>query len=283
MNTFKIKGHSGCSLNIIEDDNGRLLVEKGCKPSYISRLQLQQQKQQTVYDNIKNGVYTNITTPHSTWQDDKIYMDYVHSRSFIEHFERCGVNDIKQLICYLIKYIDAEISLSPMKTVEKNVFLNKIDSIFNTCQKNELIDIRKVTKYFTLCKAKIMSHDNITIPIGVCHGDLTFSNILFTDSGMCLIDFLDSFIETPLQDVVKLRQDTLYNWSTLMTSQSYNETHVKMILDYIDDSIYNHFKTYDFYKYYDMLQYINILRILPYVKEEHIYNRVCEILDSIKL
>ena len=128
-----------------------------------------------------------------------------------------------------------------------------------------------------------MSHDNITIPIGVCHGDLTFSNILFTDSGMCLIDFLDSFIETPLQDVVKLRQDTLYNWSTLMTRQSYNETHVKMILDYIDDSIYNHFKTYDFYKYYDMLQYINILRILPYVKEEHIYNRVCEILDSIKL
>ena len=53
--------------------------------------------------------------------------------------------------------------------------------------------------------------------------------------------------------------------------------------NYIDNCISSYFEKYDFYKYYDMLQYINILRILPYVKEQKVYERICEILDSIKL
>lgn len=283
MNAFKIKGHSGCSLNIVEDKDGRLLVEKGCKPSYVDRLQLQQKKQSKVCRLVSDGVYSGITVPSSYWSDFKIYMEYVHSRSFIEHFERCGVNDIKTLVTNLINYIETEISLSKFESVDKNVFLNKVESVFNACQKNELINIKNVTKYFTLCKAKILSYDDIIIPIGTCHGDLTFSNILFTDSGMCLIDFLDSFVETPLQDIVKLRQDTKYGWSTMMTGQTYNKVHVNMILDYIDNAVSEHFKMFDFFRYYDMMQYINILRILPYVKEESVYNKLCEILDSIKL
>ena len=107
--------------------------------------------------------------------------------------------------------------------------------------------------------------------------------MLFTDSGMYLIDFLDSFVETPLQDIVKIRQDSKYGWSTMMTNQKYNIVHVKMVLNYIDNCISSYFEKYDFYKYYDMLQYINILRILPYVKEQKVYERICEILDSIKL
>ena len=55
----------------------------------------------------------------------------------------------------------------------------------------------------------------ISIPIGFCHGDLTFSNIMFAldDNQVGLIDFLDSFIETPLIDLVKLRQDTHFHWT----------------------------------------------------------------------
>lgn len=283
MNELKIKGHSGCALNVVESPDGRLLVEKGCEESYIERLKKQQEKQQETHQLVVNGTYKDISVPSSEWKDNKILMDYIHSMSFVEYFERAAINDLKKLTNILINYIDTELSLSEIKTIEKDKFIKKIESVQETCGHNELVDVKKVNKYFTLCKAKVLSYDEINIPIGVCHGDLTFSNMLFTDSGMYLIDFLDSFVETPLQDIVKIRQDSKYGWSTMMTDQKYNIVHVKMVLNYIDNCISSYFEKYDFYKYYDMLQYINILRILPYVKEQKVYERICEILDSIKL
>lgn len=283
ISELKIKGHSGCSLNILENSDGRLIVEKSCKPSYIPRLCKQQEKQQAAYEKAISGDYTGINVPKSQWKDNKILMDYIHSMSFIEQFERATADDIRKLTQTLISYIDKENSLSENVEIDKSVFVGKIESVFKTCFNNYLIDMKDVVKYFTLCKEKIDSYDKIVLPVGVCHGDLTFSNILFTESGIYIIDFLDSFIETPLQDIVKIRQDSKYGWSTMMTDQSYNDSHVKTVLDYIDRHIHSYFEKYEFYKYYDMLQYINILRILPYVKEEKVYRRVCEILGDMKL
>jgi aminoglycoside/choline kinase family phosphotransferase len=57
------------------------------------------------------------------------------------------------------------------------------------------------------------------IPIGLCHGDLTLSNILVQEhqgDRIVLIDFLDSFIESPLADLAKLRQDLVHGWTLQM-------------------------------------------------------------------
>lgn len=54
----------------------------------------------------------------------------------------------------------------------------------------------------------------LDVPLGPCHGDLTLSNLIFDPlSGVTLIDFLDTFLESPLQDVAKLKQDFVYGWS----------------------------------------------------------------------
>lgn len=54
----------------------------------------------------------------------------------------------------------------------------------------------------------------MAFPIGPCHGDLTLSNVIVDPvSGITLIDFLETFLETPLQDVAKLKQDFVYGWS----------------------------------------------------------------------
>ena len=54
----------------------------------------------------------------------------------------------------------------------------------------------------------------LSFPVGRCHGDLTLSNVILDPvSGITLIDFLDTFLETPLQDVAKLKQDFVYGWS----------------------------------------------------------------------
>ena len=56
--------------------------------------------------------------------------------------------------------------------------------------------------------------NEMSFPMGRCHGDLTLSNVILDPvSGITLIDFLDTFLETPLQDVAKLKQDFVYGWS----------------------------------------------------------------------
>ena len=56
--------------------------------------------------------------------------------------------------------------------------------------------------------------DELLFPVGPCHGDLTLSNIILdTASGVTLIDFLDTYLDSPLQDVSKLKQDFIYGWS----------------------------------------------------------------------
>lgn len=56
--------------------------------------------------------------------------------------------------------------------------------------------------------------EKILIPMGNCHGDLTLSNVIVNAAnGVTLIDFLDTFLETPLQDLAKVNQDYLYGWS----------------------------------------------------------------------
>ena len=88
-------------------------------------------------------------------------------------------------------------------------------------------------------------------------------NILFTSNKYYFIDYLDSFIETPIQDIVKLRQDTKYIWSTMMYKKKYDIVRLNMIFKYIDDKINDHFSNNEFYyRNYDRLQLMNILRIL---------------------
>ena len=122
----------------------------------------------------------------------------------------------------------------------------------------------------------------LRIPIGVCHGDLTFSNILFCGQQYCLIDFLDSFIETPLQDIVKLRQDSQYLWSCLMYQNPYDALRLKLISQYIDERLDKHFSQYDWYKEnYEVMQLMNMLRILPYAKEKKVVDYLMRVINTL--
>lgn len=286
MNELKIHGHSGCNLKIIET-GGKLYVEKSCKESYIPRLKKQYEKQYNAADNYQsNGGQFKI--PYPSWKNDSIYMPYVHSMSFVEYFERASLDDINKLITAVEQYILTECMNSDDTEVKVLVFTDKVKSVYDNAQKNILFNQNHLDTIKHHCDI-IINHllslgDTINLPIGACHGDMTFSNILFQNSGKhFLIDFLDSFVETPLQDIVKIRQDTLYGWSLMMTDQKYNNAHVKSVMKYIDKRIYNDFRELKIMEHYDMLQYINILRIVPYVKDIKVYNRLIEILNSITL
>ena len=129
---------------------------------------------------------------------------------------------------------------------------------------------------------KCFESGNIIIPCGECHGDLTISNMLFANNQIYLIDFLDSYIESPMQDIVKIRQDTNYYLITLLYNykdDEYNLLQIKNNLNYIDNIICLHFNNYFWYiKYYGIFQLINLIRIIPYLKDED-----CLLLNKINL
>lgn len=121
------------------------------------------------------------------------------------------------------------------------------------------------------------------LPIGISHGDLTFSNILFNGNNYYLIDFLDGFIESPLQDIAKIRQDTAYRWSQLMYTKRYDEVRLGIICDKIDNELDSYFSNkYQWYRdHYKTIQLMNILRIFPYAHEEKVVCYLKNILNTL--
>lgn len=121
----------------------------------------------------------------------------------------------------------------------------------------------------------------IEIPMGKCHGDLTFSNILFNGNNYYLIDFLDSFLESPLLDLVKIRQDSQYEWSRLMYEGEVDLVRLSIISQKIDKEIDTFYSQYQWYRdYYHVFQLMNFLRILQYAKEEKVITYLKNVIKS---
>lgn len=102
-----------------------------------------------------------------------------------------------------------ELSQSVDDVLNLDIIKSKIKDIYGktTCEELKNI-ICKSHEYFSSINKSII------YPRGICHGDLTLSNIIFSIGGGCrLIDFLNCFVESPLQDVAKIRQEFDYGWS----------------------------------------------------------------------
>ena len=279
-----IKGHSGCNIDIIEEGES-LHVKKSTKDKkYLNRLELQGKKQQN--DECLTDYISSPYVYEVKKTDDECYilMSYIYANNFIDYFEKASPEDINHFIESFIKYIHNELEKCKSKQVSKSKFIEKFNSVVSNCNNNELLQgnmrVKSILKDCEYVFENMPEH--IIMPIGICHGDLTFSNILFTSNRFYFIDYLDSFIETPIQDIVKLRQDTKYFWSTMMYKKKYDVVRLSMIFNYIDNKITEHFEEFEFYyRSYDYLQLMNILRILPYVKEEKVRDFVLNILASL--
>jgi len=296
--TIDIKGHSGCNIDIIENDNQLLIRKSSNSKKYLERLYQQGLKQQ----NDKAALNCDVKVPkiHELIKgDDEAYiiMDYIYAKNFVDYFEQASRQDIDHFIKTFEQYINNEIEQCTVENVSKDIFVNKMESIIENCKKNDILTTNALVNMYVPGKEIVDSVNNvlekslnvfknlpneIRIPIGVCHGDLTFSNILFTSNNFYFIDYLDSFIETPIQDIVKLRQDTKYFWSTMMYNKKYDSIRLKIIFDYIDKKIDEYFSDFEYYKdTYNILQLMNILRILPYVKEVKVRDFLVKVINSL--
>lgn len=271
---IEVKGHSGCNVEVVREENQLFIYKSTTDPTYLKRLQIQGKKQLQA----KNNSIDHIRIPeiYSITCNDitsSIKMQYVYSKNFVEYFEHAGFEQIELFTHVMISFIENEIDQSCIKALSTSVLESKFEGVkrkitLNLAHRKDILElVTKTEQYFT-------SLPEMSIPIGVCHGDLTFSNILFNGNDCYLIDFLDSFVETPLMDIIKLRQDSAFMWSRMMYKHALDSTRLEIICSFIDERIDTHFRSkYEWYsQYYTLFQLMNMLRILQYAKEEHVIN-----------
>ena len=245
-------GLSGCKLELIGSNT---LRKHSSSLSYNKRLELQVKKQEL----FSNQVFRNVETPKVLRKEDSYFdMEYVTGRSFDEYFSVCSVNDIDFVFDSLCGYFDGLISHSQyyQPEVSKKRLLDKINSLeTHTRHLTDLYHIRQMVSSITM-----------KIPQTFCHGDLTFTNIIFNKNRLYLIDFLDCFIDSFLCDLIKLKQDLYYHWS--LDVQGVESLRIRQIYSYIWDKIEQRYSEYVDTIEFNVLDILNTLRIEPYLTNE---------------
>ncbi|MDP2641554.1 MAG: phosphotransferase [Candidatus Yanofskybacteria bacterium] len=267
-------GLSGCIIEVFRNTETTYVRKITRDMIYAPRLKKQAQKQREFF--LKNSL-PYLLIPEIIREDEgydyySFEMPYYRSKNYIEFFQNATRSDIDSIVNKLIEFVEYNLAESSPTEITKEKLLDKYYDVQKKTSENSIIDIEVKEDIFRQSDSIFsVLEDSMSIPVGYCHGDLTFSNILFNKDKkeIVLLDWLDTFIETPLQDIVKLRQDSKYYWSLNLYQSSFDRTKMLLVMEYVDKKIDTYFAKHSFYNdYYRVFQLLNFLRILPYAKKE---------------
>lgn len=281
---IEVKGHSGCQIEVVREGNDLFVYKSTQDKGYLDRLNLQGQKQQEAAKlELQHIRIPKIYETKRTTDSVVLKMEYVYSKNFVGYFEHAGFEQIDYFIKALCLYLDYEVQNSPMQLVKADILKSKFEDVYKKTTNNpDLKDDKEVADILSRSAAHFEAVEDMMLPVGKCHGDLTFSNILFNGNNYYLIDFLDSFVESPLLDIVKIRQDSAFLWSQLMFSGDYDEIRLRIVADKVDKEIVRYAYKYDWFnRYYTLYQLMNFLRVLQYAKEEKVINYLKRIINQL--
>lgn len=273
---FKLKGHSGCKLELHEISLGNRYVRKISKSEeYNERLRKQCEKQ----EHFKRA--KRISTP-KILRKGKVGglfffdMEYVGGQDFIEFTSTCQTSSIEEVAETLIRFVQKSLKKSNYIDFPEEKYKNKALSTLESVVSQEKITKKESS---TLVEFLLDRDFDAPFPEGYCHGDLTFSNVIASSKNerLTFIDFLDQPFNSPIHDIVKIRQDSFYNWSLNLYSGNVDSTKVKIAWRHIDDLVVeSFFSDKSVVHYYDILQVLNFLRILNYTTEDSMTRFVLE-------
>lgn len=260
-------GLSGCKLELLNAD---ILRKFSSSENYNNRLSKQIDKQILFSKFILKGIDTPKILNVSYENLYNFDMEYIHGVSFYDYFLTASVNDVKFVTETLFNYFD--FFSSNYRTINiQSKLLNKITNLENKTLYSDYLNFLK----------DYIEQNKIIVPKTFCHGDLTFSNIIFHKNRLFLIDFLDSYVDSFLCDLVKLKQDLYYLWS--LEVQKKSNIRINQIYSYIWNCIYDKYSKYINTKEFEILDALNSLRIEPYLTSSHQRSILDIIVKSSKL
>lgn len=255
MNQLYFNGYSGCKITL--HDN--YIIKYSSSINYNNRLLNQLKKQQVfnltkITDTLKVPIIHEINIDTNNLLYGK--MEYINGLSFIQLFQTKSYTYIHNQFLIIFDYLKNLLKNSTFHEIKESLFFNKIKSI------------KQSNSDYNIFINKLNLSD-LNFPIYECHGDLTLSNMIFKNDIIYLIDFLDSFIETPYQDIIKLRQDLRFMWSlTKIKDTNIDINKIKMVSYYLRTEFENMFKEYINTKSFHLLECMNYLRIVPYITDK---------------
>ena len=263
-----VKGHSGFEIQLIDAST----IRKSARGPQAARLRQQIDKQILFH---KEARFDRIVTPAilRTEGDEKAFhadMEFIAGEDFIEFLSEAGRRELDDFLALIIDFI------------QKNLAACRESDVAGPLEQ-KLVDLagRGVPAHYIQAVRQRCSGP-ILVPVGPCHGDLTLSNMLFKGDRLYLIDFLDGFVESPLQDIAKLRQDTSFAWSLHLYQAEFDATKIRLTLAYLDRGIEAAFADQDWYqRHYELFQLMNFMRILPYCREAEARQLVTASLDHL--
>jgi hypothetical protein len=229
------------------------------------RLKAQHKKIQLLAGRSAGGV--QLPKPYSFQCREKsasYKLPFLFGKDAIEFLQTTNRKQINWLAESLATFIESNQELSYPEDVSGKI-KTKLDAISPTCRRMgfdtrplyELIDTPLILK------------------VGICHGDLTLANMVIDDKNniVWLLDPLDSYIEAPVIDMTKLRQDTFHKWFLLKYRKPFDHVQINIALRYLDNILNERFMfSEDYKRYQDLIQAINLLRIVPYIKTDEELN-----------
>ena len=250
-------GLSGCKLTISPD--GKIVSKFSSGVDYNFRL-LNQAEKQKYFSGLK---INNIKCPSvlSVDSNSEIYsfnMEYISGNSYLDFLEYSSPSYIESFISSIFLYLDSISKISSEKYSHTEFILScrkKIDSIIDKIPDN---------KFVNYLNNRIDACSDSNLSFTFCHGDLTLSNILFSSDSFYFLDFLDSYIESWVVDLVKLKQDLFYHWNLRRNSRELSLRSVQVSM-FIWTSIENKFNEIISSEYFKILEVLNFLRIYPYI------------------
>jgi hypothetical protein len=281
-----IRGHSGSQVRVVETSTGAVVVKSAVDGSQVGRLELQIAKQrQARLDNELSFVRVpEILAEVGQGSGYEATMEYVYFQNPIEYMNRVSITGVARLADMLLGFVDFEVRRSPRRDVPVDPFHAKLDEIART-----LSDGPRYYDYLDHLKRlhlRLADRATLDLPVGHCHGDLTMSNILVApdSAAIALVDFLDSFIDSPLVDLAKLRQDTRFHWTLLMADQPVDRVRFQQIMLYVDRSIEETYRGCDWYtENIDMMMAMNLLRIAPYATSAAVHDFLVTSLAHVRI
>ena len=245
-------GLSGSKLEILPEG----LIRKYSPGDYFNdRFKLQIDKQIAFSKNNHNNLFTpDIVHYHDEYFD----MQYILGESYNEFFSKCNKQDLDNIVNICSNYFNKILSSSE-KYTDENIKYLLIDK-FNRLKKESTY-----SKYIDYIIQEINSSQFHDIPKTTCHGDFTVANMIFFKGKICCIDFLDSYIETVIVDMVKLKQDIYYEW---ILNINEGNLRIRQGFNYLWNKLYSKFKQYYNLEFTNFITILNWLRIEPYIKTD---------------
>ena len=279
MSNIQLKGHSGCKLFIMQEDNFPHIncVRKVSKNvDYNQRLKAQFHKQEKFISTIFNApkVLASGTSNDLFYFD----MEYISGHTVASKIGMMDMRAIEELSQNIFSFI-IENTQKELVSNHNNeeIFLKKIESLNILLSSKK--EFKKLSKVFDLLK----KHPWSRIKKTESHGDLTLENIMITERGqeIYLIDFFDTFFESWIGDISKILLDLLIGWSfreKIVEKKLTENEEIRMF--FLKQSFIQKVEGLDHSKdiWEDIHAFLilDLLRIIPYTKDDRIYNLIVD-------